>query len=122
MEVAHYQQKLHLLKTAQSSTRYRRVYSPAAAPNLAAAIRCRYEHDEERVSGFIKGRDGLRLGWERPDLAIARSSDAEMGLNDRGLQRLWTGSRLPGYFCALRLVQNRSSFERPNLADLSLVR
>ena len=91
VEVAYYQLKSHLLKTAQSSTRYRRAYSPVAAPDLVVALRCWYEHDEERIYGFIKGRDGLRLGRDCPDLEIARSTDAEMGLNDRGLQRLSIG-------------------------------
>ena len=60
--IAYCQQGLHLLKTARSATRYRRAYSPAAAPILAAAIRCWYEHDEERTSGLIDGVCGLHLG------------------------------------------------------------
>ena len=120
--IAYYQHGLHLLKTARSATRYRRSISPVAAPDLAVAIRCWYEHDEERISGFIKGRDGLRLGRERPDPAIARSSDANMGLNDRGLQRLSMGPRSVDNFGALRLPQNRPCHAQPNLADIILHR
>ena len=116
--IAFYQHELHLLTAARSSTRYRRSISPVAAPDLAVAIRCWYEHDEERVSGFIKGRDGLRLGRERPDPAIARSTDADMGLNDRGLQRLSMGPRSADNFGALRPARNRPWHAQPNLADI----
>ena len=120
--IAFYQHELPLLKAARSSTRYRRSISPVAAPDLAVAIRCWYEHDEERISGFIKGWDGLRLGRERPDPAIARSSDADRGLNNRRLQRLSMGPRSVDNFGALWLAQNRSCFEQSKLADAILHR
>ena len=59
--IAYCQQGLHLLKIARSATRYRRSISPVAAPDLAVAITCRYEHDEERISGLIDGVSGLHL-------------------------------------------------------------
>ena len=60
--IAYCQQGLHyLLKTARSATRYRRSISPVAAPDLAVAIRCWYEHDEERISRLIDGVCGLHL-------------------------------------------------------------